>query len=285
MARRAALLDHEPEMKAGDIRDLVTHHDVEIERFITDEIRERHPDHDFITEEHDHPESDAASPIWIIDPIDGTTNFVSAGSYFAVSVAHYVGTRPVIGVVYDVMADDLYVGVSGGGAYLNGRRLRAAAGAQRNLHESVVEASLSTVSVVQDAYGGDTTSLSRGVRAQRAYGSAAIGICRVAAGTLDVYISASLSVWDYAAAAIVLAEVGGACAVTFRNTGEELTRPSDTQSSPVEAGLRLVYHTGKALFTAAAHTETLKELHKSVFPAVADRLSGINPNVGITRLC
>ena len=139
MARRAALTEIDTELKGGNIRDIVTEHDRAIDRFLTDSIQRRFPDHGFVTEEHDHPPLAENAPAWIIDPIDGTTNFVTTRDWFAVSVAHYRGAKPVFGFVYDVMADELYLGVAGGGAWLNGRPLHIGAKA---IHESVVESSL-----------------------------------------------------------------------------------------------------------------------------------------------
>lgn len=242
MARRGLLSDIETELKGGDIRDLVTHHDREIDRFLTDSIAERYPDHGFITEEHDHPEVRDETPVWIIDPIDGTTNFVSSRGYFAISLAHYSGGEPVFGIVYDVMAEELYLGISGEGAYLNGRRLDGWS-APKALEECVVETSLLSTQRFRQWYGASPDVIAQGFRAQRAYGCASLGICRIARGVLDVYIASSLSLWDYAAGIVVLQEAGGQASITVP-PGAEASR----------------FHSDRRGFFATGHADTLQAL-------------------------
>ncbi len=213
MARAAVAEEADIELKGGDIKDLVTIHDVAVDRYLTTSIRERHPGHGFITEEQDHPEIGSDQDYWIIDPIDGTTNFVTCRDNFAVSVAHYRGDKPVLGIVYDVMADELYLGIHGEGAWLNGVRLpmlgSGATTGYRPLNECVLETSLNAAEEFARRYGGSRQAFVTTFRATRSLGSAALAICRLASDTLDIYLSSALMVWDYAAAVIVLCEVGG----------------------------------------------------------------------------
>jgi myo-inositol-1(or 4)-monophosphatase len=213
MARKAACGDVDSRLKNNNIRDLVTAHDVAIEKFLTDAIRNRDPASAFITEEHDHPPP-GDTPVWIIDPIDGTTNFVASGDYFAVSVARFQGRSPRFGIVFDVMADELYLGLSGSGSSVNGRPFagRSTAEQPKPLNHCVVEVSYPSVVRLREQFNADVSVFASDFRAQRALGCAAIGICRIARGTLDIYISTSLSVWDYAAAFVVLKEAGGVAA-------------------------------------------------------------------------
>ncbi len=277
MARRALLSDLQTHLKDGDFRDLVTRHDKEIDRFLIDSIRGRFPDHAFVTEEHDHPPADDQAPIWIIDPIDGTTNFVTSRDYFAVSVAHYRGSEAVFGIVYDVMADDLHLGIAGGGAYLNGQPLMIADLAQgidqrapTPLEESVIECSLICSHRLVERFGADVNRLATGFRAQRANGCASVGICRIARGMLDVYVSCSLSLWDYAAASIVLAEAGGVTAVEV---------VSDDQSNGehgVTAGRQapgLLYHGDKRVVIAAADERVVRSVHAALFKSGGPHLA------------
>jgi fructose-1,6-bisphosphatase/inositol monophosphatase family enzyme/predicted metal-dependent phosphoesterase TrpH len=240
MARSAALADIEADLKGGDIRDLVTRHDREIDRFLSNSIHARFPGHGFVTEEHDHAEVAPGDPVWIIDPIDGTTNFVSSRTYFAVSVAHYVGDRPVFGIVYGVMAEDMYIGIAGHGAYLNGRRLHGWERA-KPVGECVVEMSNVATHRFRDWYDADPSILASSVRGQRAFGSAAIGICRIARGTLDGYVSSSLAPWDYAAAVIVLDEAGGSATI------------------PAPEGESWFYG-DRGFFVASGHPDTMRAL-------------------------
>ncbi len=255
MARRAVLTEIETELKGGNIRDIVTEHDRAIDRFLTDSIRRRFPDHGFVTEEHDHPPLAEDTPAWIIDPIDGTTNFVSTHNYFAVCVAHYRGSTPVFGFVYDVMTDELYMGIAGGGARLNGRPLHVDVKA---IHDSVAETSLICSRRLEERYGADMLPFVRNLRAQRSYGSAALGICRIAAATLDIYISCSLSLWDYAAAIIVLSEAGGCAAIEEPAAGSR-----SLIVEPVPQAL--LYHDDTRLFMAAGGESVLSEVADMIF--------------------
>ena len=249
IARAAAATDVDTRLKGGDIRDLVTEHDIAVERYITEQIRRRCPGDKFITEEADHTEPDHDAAVWIIDPIDGTTNFVSCGSYFAVSIAKYRGRRPEFGVVYDVMADEVYVGLAGHGAYLNGQPLPAPwGGSPKSPSECVVELSMAAHRrLAGDSLDDQTRRVLRSTRTQRSLGSAALGICRVARGTLDAYVSSSLSIWDYAAAVIVLTEAGGA----FSLHQAEDERPPEDQ---------IVIHLDRRPIAASGHSSTLAEL-------------------------
>ncbi len=259
MARRAVLTEIDTELKGGNIRNIVTEHDRAIDRFLTDSIHRRFPDHGFVTEEHDHPPLAKDAPAWIIDPIDGTTNFVSTHNYFAVCVAHYRGSEPVFGFVYDVMADELYLGIAGGGAWLNGRPLHIN---PKPIHDSVAETSLICARRLEERYGADIRPLVRDLRAQRAYGSAALGICRIAAGTLDMYTSCSLSLWDYAAAIIVLSEAGGCAAVELPPGVQNAASGAPIVEAVTDA---LLYHDDKRLFMAAAGESLLCEVARLIF--------------------
>lgn len=265
MARRAVLTEIETELKGGNIRDIVTEHDRAIDRFLTDSIHRRFPDHGFVTEEHDHPSLAEDTPAWIIDPRDGTTNFVSTHNYFAVCVAHYRGSEPVFGFVYDVMADELFLGVAGGGAWLNGRPLHIT---PKPIHDAVVETSLICSRRLEERYGADLRPLVRDLRAQRSYGSAALDICRIATGTLDLYISCSLSLWDYAAAIIVLSEAGGRAAIERPAVARSsaLAGRTEPRLSVVEPlSQPLLYHDDKRLFMAAGDESLLSEVAGLLF--------------------
>ncbi|MCC5910434.1 MAG: PHP domain-containing protein [Clostridiaceae bacterium] len=109
--------------KKGNLADIVTEYDVETERFLVEKIKEKYSDHSFITEEETCKEQGFSEYTWIIDPIDGTTNFVSLGKDYAISVALYINQTPYLGVVYDVMKDEMYSAVIKEGAFLNGKKL------------------------------------------------------------------------------------------------------------------------------------------------------------------
>ncbi len=212
MLRAAAVEDSEIEEKGGDRRDIVTRHDSIVQEFLISAISERLPDHRFLAEEGGGADPEPELPTWIIDPIDGTTNFACSGRDFSISVALYRGGRPELGFVYDVMADEMYAAAPGLGAYLNGSPLRSA-GRATSLEGAVVDMSMDSCRLLRERTGAEAERLALAGRGHRALGCASLSICRIARGSLDMYVSAKLSIWDHAAADIVLAEAGGASAL------------------------------------------------------------------------
>ena len=224
---RAAVIGVDVEKKEGSNHDLVTHFDVAVERSLVDELSNWYPDDTFVTEENSirdesssitSPPTEAigdgertAAGVWIIDPIDGTTNFASRGDGFAVSIARYVDGQPSMGLVYDVVDDRLFCAATGRGAWANGRRLCIGAGrpVAAAVTDAVVDVSMTAAARLRKSYDADISVLVEGVRAQRSAGSAALGICGVAAGRSDLFLAGSILLWDYAAARIVVEEAGG----------------------------------------------------------------------------
>lgn len=189
--------------------DLVTAVDKEVEKHVIHMILERFPDHGILGEEStfkgDYHQSDT---LWVIDPIDGTTNFVHQQINFSVSIAVYHKGEGLIGAVYDPSRDELFYAVKGEGAYLNERPLRL---------ERVVtlEEALLCTSVFwnkrAEQMGIDqiVKKLAGKVRGMRLLGSAALEMSYVAAGRLDGYVSMSLNAWDFGAGRIIVEEAGG----------------------------------------------------------------------------
>lgn len=142
--------------------------------------------------------------LWVIDPIDGTTNFIHGLPYFAVSVALLREGRPVLGVVYNPATGELYQAEKGGGAFLNGVRLPltlkapdmpdAIAGVEIKWLTGRLPLRLAALA----PYGS-----------QRNFGASTLDWCYLAAGRLDVYVHGGQRLWDYAAGCLVLAEAGG----------------------------------------------------------------------------
>ena len=142
--------------------------------------------------------------LWCVDPVDGTSNFVNGLPYFAVSVALLRQGRPVLGVVYDPVADEAFYAASGGGAFLNGERLpiKTSAPALLNAMAGI------------DLKRLDRTLAQRLVSAppymsQRNFGASALEWCYAAAGRFDVYLHGGQRLWDYAAGALIMTEADG----------------------------------------------------------------------------
>ena len=190
------------ETKSAD-NDFVTNADKGAERFLIDGITRQYENQDFITEEK-LIATEGLDDLWIIDPIDGTTNFIYQKENFAVSVGFYHKKKPVFGIVYDVMKDELFLGIEGEGAYLNGKALPML-DQNTKLKTCLVNCDLNSLSMFKE----DPAEFKENFVAHRYLGAASIELVGVAANRNQVYISKNLKVWDVAAGAIVLRAVGG----------------------------------------------------------------------------
>ncbi|WP_096199199.1 inositol monophosphatase family protein [Bacillus sp. FJAT-45350] len=193
--------------------DLVTEMDRRIERYFLNKINERFPNHQFLGEEGSGEVVESEKGIvWIVDPIDGTTNFVHQKYNFAISLAVYENGIGKIGLIYNVMADELFSAVKGNGAYLNDTKLPKLAPV--SVEKAIIGLNARWLLEEENSTNKCFKRLVESVRGVRSYGSAAIEICYVVAGRLDGYISLGLSPWDFAAGTVLLEEVNG-CYSTF----------------------------------------------------------------------
>ena len=199
--------DITPEEKTG-FRDLVTQYDRQVQALLQSKLRAVLPQAAFLGEEGTfRPDGDA---LWefIVDPIDGTTNFVFGYGVSAVSLALVYGGAPVLGVVYDPYTDECFAAKRGGGATLNQSPIHVLPAGR--LCE--VLAAVGTMPYHKE-YADELFSLM-----QKAYlacidvrrsGAASIDLCSVASGRVGIYFERNLSLWDYAAAALIVEEAGG----------------------------------------------------------------------------
>ena len=187
-------------------RSIVTKVDILSEQTIVKTISKKFPEHNFITEESDFIDKKSKFT-WIIDPIDGTTNFVSGIPNFAVSIALAKNNSVVMGVVYNPYTEDMYIAEKGKGSYLNNKRLKVST--KKRFDECVLGFSLpsdiglskKSLSILSRNYGT--------FRALRNTGSAALNLCYVADKKFDMYFTLNLHSWDVAAAKLVVEEAGG----------------------------------------------------------------------------
>lgn len=195
------------EHKRTDI-DLVTECDVASEQLIVDGLRAAFPEHEIFAEEGGAVGGGASRCKWIIDPLDGTTNFAHGLRAFCVSIGLEIDGAPALGVVYDPMADELYTATQGGGAHLNGRPIHVSDTTE------IGEAMLAT-GFWYDVHTNPDDNLDRfgrflkRARALRRIGSAALDMVWVAAGRLDGFWEAYLKPWDMCAATLIVREAGG----------------------------------------------------------------------------
>ncbi|KAL6429549.1 hypothetical protein ACFW04_007477 [Cataglyphis niger] len=209
------------ETKAGDW-DLVTQYDRKIEAILIDNLAKRFPTHNFIGEEtvsHSNflPELTNA-PTWIIDPIDGTTNFVHSFPHTCISIALAVNKELEIGLVYNPVLEQLFTARRGHGAFLNTKPIKSSnvEGLEHSL--LCLEASYATIEDIRDIILGRLeafVSIAHGVRTM---GSAALTLCHVAMGAVEGYHSDNLMPWDVAAGVLIIREAGGV--VIDTNGGE-----------------------------------------------------------------
>lgn len=175
--------------------DLVTEMDKNTEKFLVGKIQHYYPDHKIIGEEGMTGEkvTDVSGMVWVIDPIDGTLNFVKQKNNFGIMVGLFYDGQPVAGYIYDVMNDHLYTGIVGEGAYLNNKPIELEQ--YQAINQSLImgnvgmfiENHMYTQAVFKEALGA------------RSLGSAALEVISVIRGEASIYISHGLSPWDFAA--------------------------------------------------------------------------------------
>lgn len=193
--------------------DLVSEVDRQAEDAIVDTILKAYPGHAILAEEGgDHAAAGAgadAEHTWIIDPLDGTTNYLYGIPHFCTSIAVRRGGTLVHGVVVDHVHNEEFSASRGDGARMNGRRLRVSD--QHRIDQCVIATGFvpSRVARHLDAYTGAMAPFMRQCRALRRQGAAALDLAWVAAGRLDGFFELGLKQWDMAAAAVIVREAGG----------------------------------------------------------------------------
>lgn len=195
--------------------DLVTEADRAAELLIASRLRSAFPDHDLLGEEGSRSENTGARYRWVIDPLDGTTNFAHGLPTFAVSIALEDAGQPVAGVIYDPMRNELFRAIKGGGATLNGEPIHVSGIEQ--LQSAILVTGFAHTLEQRRLQGLAWCGLLERVRALRQTGSAALNLCYVAAGRLEGYWERGIQPWDVSAGALLVSEAGGQ--VTDREGG------------------------------------------------------------------
>ena len=201
-------------------RDLVTEADLEAERTIRELLLAAYPDHDFLGEEGTGAEEGGAKSggaeetgrgrstyCWVVDPLDGTTNYAHQLPMYAVSIALRRGSDVVAGVVYDPSLDELFAAADDSRAMCNGAPLSVSS--CRELSSALVAASFSANVPRGSVEIARFVEVLHCCRAVRRMGSAALNLCYVAAGRLDAYWASSVKTWDVAAGVLLVQRAGG----------------------------------------------------------------------------
>lgn len=213
LARR--LLDEPRDIHSKGRRDIVTDADLAAQALITGRIRAAFPDHGFMPEEADSDLPQGGPVLWIIDPIDGTTNYSRGLPHFAVSIAavHNPAAGPPLvddvlaAAVYDPMLDELFTAVPHGPALRNGAPIQASA--VSGLREAIIGIDWSHEPELRQRGLERTAALVHEVDVLRTMGAAVLALCWVAAGRTEAYLNYRLKPWDVAAGGLILRRAGG----------------------------------------------------------------------------
>ena len=173
-------------------KDFVTNADIKAEKIIIEELKKARPNYSIISEENGVEKNKDESNFWIIDPIDGTTNFLHGVPHFAISIALQSNNEMVCGLIYDPIKDELFYAEKNHGAYFNNQRIRVSK--KRDIDECLF-------AVGKGKYNPDLI--------YRRSGSAALDLAYVASGRFDGYFQNNLNLWDIAAGIIIVKEAGG----------------------------------------------------------------------------
>ena len=173
--------------------DFVTNSDLKVEKIIIEELKKARPNYSFISEENGIKRNKDDSNTWIIDPIDGTINFLHGIPHFAISIALESNNEIVSGLIFDPIKDEMFYAEKNSGAFLNNQRIRVSN--KNKLNDCLF------------AIGGKITNELNFTN--RRSGSAALDLAYVAAGRYDGYFQKNLNLWDIAAGIIIVQEAGG----------------------------------------------------------------------------
>lgn len=191
-------------------KDLVTEYDVGIENFLKEKFQEEFTNFNVIAEESDNSSIEFNNSI-IVDPIDGTTNFVNQVPHTCISVGVYKDKKPYLGIVYNPILEELYEAQVGCGAFLNGEKIEVSK--EDDFQKSLISTGFPYTSASCEDDLNDVMQKIKKILPKcqdiRRLGSAALDLCYVARGTYEGYYEMNLKAWDVSAGIIILTEAGG----------------------------------------------------------------------------
>ena len=174
-------------------KDFVTNSDLKTEKIIIDELKKAKPNYSILSEEKGIENNKDENNTWIIDPIDGTINYLHGIPHFAISIALKSNDEIISGLIYDPIKDEMFFAEKDKGAFLNNQRIRVSK--RNNLEDCLIATS-----------GRNSNDYDFSLRKS---GSAALDLAYVACGRLDGYFQKNLNIWDIAAGIIIVKEAGG----------------------------------------------------------------------------
>jgi len=199
------------ETKSCDI-DFVTETDKQVEKLLIEGLGKQFPEHKFIGEETVSAGGQCnltSAPTWIIDPVDGTLNFVHGFPHSCISIGLFIECRPEIGIIYNPMLEQLFTARRGQGAYLNGKRIHTSG--QTDLSQSIIMMENGT-NRDPERYRSlcqNHEMLVPVIHGIRSLGSAALNMAMVAMGGAEAYFEFGIHIWDIAAGELLITEAGG----------------------------------------------------------------------------
>ncbi|EDW99827.1 uncharacterized protein Dyak_GE22873 [Drosophila yakuba] len=223
--------------------DLVTVYDKQIEANLTDGLLKAFPESKIIGEEAMANAKTQVkltdAPTWIIDPIDGTNNYVQKIPHCCISVGLAINKELVLGIVYNPPANELYSAWQGHGAFLNGQPIEVSNAKKVNQAVVGYEISLIVVPKGRDKNVKRLYKLASNATGTRSFGSAALTLCYIAAGRCDAYHVENLKPWDLAGGAVILREAGG-CVYNISGEGFDVMKPDCVCTSSEELAIDVI---------------------------------------------
>ena len=192
------------------VSDFVSAADIQSEKILINELSRAYPDYDILAEEAGFIKNSKTNSgmKWIIDPLDGTTNFLFGIPHFAISIALQKDGETLSGIVYNPITDDLFWAVRGKGAFCNNKRLRVSV--RDKFDSCTIGTGIPHKGLADHAdYLIGLTKVMENAAAIRRFGTASLDLVYVAAGKFDGYWEKNLKIWDIAAGALIVAEAGG----------------------------------------------------------------------------
>ena len=188
--------------------DFVSSADKRTEKILIEELQKAHPEYGIITEETGIINKSNIKNRWIIDPIDGTMNFLNGVPQFAISVGYEENGEIVCGVIFNPIMNEMFIAEKGNGAYLNNSRMRVSN--KKKIKDALlVTGGPKGTSKIKEKIFSEYINVSNNVSNVRKFGSAALDMAYVACGRFDGYWQRELNYWDIAAGIIILKEAGG----------------------------------------------------------------------------
>jgi myo-inositol-1(or 4)-monophosphatase len=189
-------------------KEIVTQHDLDVDKFMVNKIKAAYPGHGILSEEEGFQKAKKTEYLWVIDPLDGTTNYTMRHNFFATTLAILKNGEPVLGIIYAPYTRELFVAEKGKGAFKNEMRIHVST--ESNLRKSFITF----------AYSHDPESLRRAIsayqhfemeaRSMRHFGSSSLELAFVAAGRVEAQIiTPPVRIWDVAAGILMIKEAGG----------------------------------------------------------------------------